>query len=187
MIQSRGEEWRGIGRNSELIRVTVCGQCSSSGKKQSWKRNRWKETFILHTGKGLSEIRAFSHGPEGTTTLAAGSDLPVGFYRQICGPGAPVSLSLGSLVLIVIPRWTGSAGGYPGRSSAACAVVALSSSLILLWGAELLLLLPGILAGAVSPSNSSMTFTRVIYQIWLVQSVGKSSLGLYEPDFLSMQ
>ena len=193
MIQSIGEDQRGTDGKFEPIRVAVCGQCSSTGTKQSW--NPLVNNFILgiKAGKGLAGLTR--REPE--HFVMALRALPPSLLALPClhgasrsparGPGAPVLPSLGSLVLVAIPRCSGSAGGCPGRNGTACAVFALSSSLVLPCGAALLLLLPGTLVGAVSSSSSSGTCTWVIHQIWLVQTVGKRSLGLCAPDTLSMQ
>lgn len=192
MIQTVDEERRGIDRKFELIRVAVCGQHSSTGTMQSWNP-LVKDSFIPQIVKGLAGLthREPEHFVMALRTpppwLLALTCLHGASPSPAHGSGAPVVPSLGSPILIAISRCSGSARECPGRNGTACAVGALSSSLILPCRAALFLLLPGAFVGAASSSSSSRTCTWAIHQIWLVQTMGKRSVGLYAPDFLSMQ
>lgn len=99
-------------------------------------------------------MRALCHGPEGTTTLAAGPCLPA-LVPPPALPMAPVPPSLGPPIPVTILRCSGKAGECPVRNSTACAVVVLISWLVLPYGAALLLLLPGTFVGPASSSGKA--------------------------------
>lgn len=148
MIQSVGEEWRGIDGKFEPIRVSVCGQRSSTGTKQSWSP-LVKDDFFQRAGKGLAGathrepehfITALRAPPPRLLPLAAGSvpppALPMAQEPQLCpagglpsrllSPGAQAARE-GALALPVLWLPSAAPSSFPAEQRCSCGSPAPSS------------------------------------------------------------
>lgn len=158
MIQSTGENRREIDGKFEQIRVAVCGQHSSTSTKHSWN-SLLKDNFILQAGK---ELAGLTHRePEHVVMVLR--TLPCWLLSLTCLHSSSPSPADG-LEPQFIPAW-GHSSCKNGQHCSCCSLVRLLEQSH-----------PQAPAG---PTHG--------HQIRLVQTVGKRSLGLYAPGFLSMQ